>query len=76
MLGSHRTGNLVTRQGMESDGCKKGFPREVLAKLRTKRQVTICPAKTGGDASTIAKAHRLHRRLAWSSTRGGKRDAR
>lgn len=51
MLGGHRKGYLITRQGMESDRQRKSFPKEVISKLRTKRQVRICPAEAGGDRS-------------------------
>lgn len=53
MLGSHRKGYLFTQHRMESGGYRKGFPKEVISKLGTKRQVRICPAKAGGGLSRM-----------------------
>lgn len=46
---------------MESDGYKKDFPKETASKLRTKRQVRICPAKgIQAELAAHAKARRQH----------------
>lgn len=38
---------------MASGEYEKGFSKEVVSKLKTKRQVRICPAQAGGDPSRI-----------------------
>lgn len=60
---------------MESDGYKKDFPKEVLSKLRTERQVQICPTKgIQVELAALAKAHRPNCWFTRSSTRGRERD--
>lgn len=56
-MGNHRKGYLA-QQGMGSVGYKKGFPKEVIFKLKTKRQVRLCPAQIGGDPSRIDRTCR------------------
>ena len=56
-------------------GIRKTSPKEVLSKLRTKRQVRICP--TEGIQAKLAAYGKTHRQDGWfttSSTRGRKRD--
>lgn len=58
---------------MASGDYEKGFSKEVVSKLKTKRQVRICPAQAGGDPSRIESTCK-GLQATWSSTGSGKRD--